>query len=95
MVGLDALQFQRLHGGGLALNFLLQAFQQFALLNDDAVHHFNLMFKMREVRLEPLHAPVIFVCHESSLPARHREVEVGENPSAKLKRSARWYAPFR
>ena len=95
MVGLDALQFQRLHGGELALNFLLQAFQQFALLDDDAVHQFNLMFKMCEVRLEPLHAPGIFVCHESSLPARYREVEVGENPFAKLKRSARWHALFR
>ena len=78
IVGLDTFQFQRLHGGGLALSFLLEAFQQFALLNDDAVHYFNLMFKMGEVRLEPFHAPGIFICHESSLPARRREVEAGK-----------------
>jgi len=75
VVGPDAFQFQRLHGGGLALDFFLEAFQQFALLDDDAVHRLNLVFKMREVRFEPLHAPGIIVCHEPSLPACRREVE--------------------
>ena len=75
LVGLDALQFQRLHGGGLALDVLFQALNQFALLDDHAVHLLDLMFEMREVRLELVHAPGSFVCHEASLPARRREVE--------------------
>jgi hypothetical protein len=75
VVRLDALQLQRLHGGGLALNLLLQAFEQFDLLDDDRVQLFDLMFEVREVRFELVHAPGIFVCHKIILPAGRSEVE--------------------
>ena len=90
MVGLDALQFQRLHGGGLALNFLLQAFQQFALLDDDAVQLLDLMFEVREVRLQFFSAPGMFVCHAAILPMRRREVETASGwhtPNCGLRRA--------
>ncbi len=74
-VRLDALQFQRLHGGGLPLDFFFQPLQQFALLNDHAVQLLDLMFEMREVRLQPFGASGIFVCHGTNLPLHRREVE--------------------
>jgi hypothetical protein len=75
VVRFDALQFQRLHGGGLAPNLLFQAFEQFDLPDDDRVQLFHLMFEMREVRFKPVQAPGIFFSHEIILPARRREVE--------------------
>ena len=75
VVRLHTLQFQRLHGGGLPLDFLFQSLQQLALLDDHAVQLLDLMFEMGEVRLQPVHASGIFVCHAAILPARRREVE--------------------
>ena len=61
VIRLDALQFHRLHGCGLPLDFFFQSLQQFALLEKHAVHLLDLMFEMREVRLQPVGAPGIFV----------------------------------
>ena len=60
-VGLDALQFHGLHGGGLALDFLLETLQQLALFNDDAVQLLNLVFEVRKVQFNFLQAAGIFV----------------------------------
>jgi hypothetical protein len=76
-VGFDALQFHCLHGGGLALHFLFEPLQQFALLDDDAVELLDLMLQVREVRLQFFDAPGIFVWHEGILPIPWREVERG------------------
>ena len=75
VVGLNAFQFQRFHRARLPLDFLFQTLQQFALLNDHAVQLLNLVFEMREVRLQFFGAPGMFVCHAAILPARRREVE--------------------
>ena len=75
VIGLDAFQFQRLHGARLALNFLLQPVEQFALLDDDGVQLLDLVFEVRKVCLKFFGAPGIFVCHAAILPARRREVE--------------------
>ena len=75
VVRLDTFQFQRLHGSGLALDFLFQPLQQFALLNDDGVQLLDLMFEVREVGLQFFGAPGIFVCHGMILPAPPPEVE--------------------
>jgi len=74
-VGFDALQFQRLHGGGVALDFLFQPVEQLALLDDHAIQLFDLMFKVRKIRLKFVHAPGMFVCHENNLPVPPPEVE--------------------
>jgi hypothetical protein len=74
-VGFDALQFQRLHGGGVALDFFFQPVNELALLDDDAIELFHLMFEVREVRLELVHAPGMFVCHANNLPVSPSEVE--------------------
>lgn len=50
-IRLDAFQFQRLHGSGLALNLFFQTFQQFPLFNHNAVQLLNLVFEMSNVRL--------------------------------------------
>ena len=60
-VGLDALQFHRLHRSGLALDFPFQTLQQFALLDDDAVQLLDLMFQVRKVGFKLVQAPGIFV----------------------------------
>ena len=75
IVRLDAFQFNRLHRGRLALNFLLQSLQPFALLDDDAVQLLDLVFEVRDVRFKFFSAPRMFVCHAAILPARRREVE--------------------
>jgi hypothetical protein len=75
VIRLDALQLHRLHRGGLALDFLFQPVQQPALLDDHAIQLLDLVFEMRKVRFKHFHPPGIFVCHESILPARRREVE--------------------
>ena len=77
-VALDALQFHGLHGGRLALDFFLEPFQQFALLDDHAVELLHLMFQVREVGFESFDAAGIIVCHAGILPAAHREVETAE-----------------
>ena len=74
-VRFDALQFQRLHGGGLPLDFFFHPVKQLALLDDHAVHLFDLVFEVREVGLELVHPPGIFVCHENNLPVPPPEVE--------------------
>ena len=91
VVRLDAFQFQRLHRAGLALDFFFQPLQQLALLDDDAVQLLDLMFEMREVRLQFFGAPGIFVCHAAILPARRREVEtvkIGDSVLIPILRSA-------
>jgi hypothetical protein len=60
-VGLDPFQFHCLGGGGLALDFLLEAVKQLALLNDHGVQLFGLMFEMGYDRLK-LFNP-IFIRH--------------------------------
>ena len=61
--GLDTFQFLRLHSVGVPLNFLSEPLQEFALLNDDAVQLLHLMFEVRKVCFEPVHALGIFICH--------------------------------
>lgn len=63
VVGFDAFHFQRFHCGRLARDFLFQAFEQFALLDDDGVHLFDLMFEMRGVRFELAQACGNFIVH--------------------------------
>jgi len=75
VVRLDALQFQCLHGGGLALDLLFQALQQFALLDDDAIQLLDQAFKMRGVRFKFFKAPGIFICHAVILPTQPGKVE--------------------
>ena len=75
VVRFDAFQFDRLHGSGRPLDFFFQALQQFALLEKHAVHLLDLMFEVCEVRLQPVGASGIFVCHGTNLPPRRREVE--------------------
>jgi len=75
VVRLDALQFQRFHGAGLALDFFLQALQQFTLLDDDGVQLLNLMLEVGEVGFEFVGAPGIFFSHETILPPPPPEVE--------------------
>ena len=60
-VGLDALQFHGFHGAGLALDFFLETLQRLALFNEDVVHLLDLVFEVREVRFELVHALGIFV----------------------------------
>ena len=79
IVRLDALQLQRLHGAGLALNLLFQTFEQFDLFDNNCVQLFDLMFEVREVRFNFFNAPGNFVCHDTILPARRREVEAMKN----------------
>jgi hypothetical protein len=71
----DALQFQRFHRGRLALDFFLQALQQFVLRGHHVVQLLDLMFEVGDVRFEFLHPPGQFICHEKILPACRREVE--------------------
>jgi len=75
VVRLDAFQLQRFHRAGLPLDFLFQALQQFALLDDDAVQLLDLVFQVSDVRFKFFGAPGIFVCHEMILPAPPPEVE--------------------
>jgi len=75
VVRLDAFQFQRLHGGGLALGFFFQPLQQFILRDEHAIQLLDLVLEMREVRLQPVNASGIIVCHGTNLPPRRREVE--------------------
>ncbi len=75
VVGFDAFQLQRLHGGGLSLDFFFQPLQQFALLDDDRIQLLDLVFKVGQVCLQLVHAPGIFVCHETNLPGPPPEVE--------------------
>ena len=75
IVRFDALQFQRFHRARLAQNFFFQALQQLALLDDDTVQLFDLMFEMREVGLQFFSASGIFVSHAMILPAPPPEVE--------------------
>lgn len=78
VVGFNALQFQRLHGVGLALNLLFQTFKHFDLLDDDGVQLFDLMFKMRKVRLKLFDALGNFICHAGILPLNAAKVERGK-----------------
>jgi hypothetical protein len=75
VVRFDAFQFQRLHGGGLPLDFFLESFQQLTLLDDHAVQLFDLMLKVGEIRFKLVGAPGIFVWHETNLPVPPPEVE--------------------
>jgi len=75
LVPLDALQFQRLHGGGLPLDLLLQVREQFALRNDHAVQLFDLVLKVRHQRFEFVHTMGIFFGHAGSLPMALPKVE--------------------
>jgi hypothetical protein len=64
IVVLDAFQFNRFHCGRLALDFFLQAFQQFVLPSDNIVQLLDLMFEMGDVRFKLLNPLGNFVCHE-------------------------------
>jgi hypothetical protein len=63
IVRLDAFQFNRFHRGRLALNFLLQSFEQFILPGHHVVQLLDLMFEMRDVRFKFFHPPGHFICH--------------------------------
>ncbi len=67
-VGLNTFQFQRLHGAGLPLNFLLKPIEEFALLNDHAVQLLDLMLEVRIVRFQSVYALGVYVCHPGILP---------------------------
>lgn len=64
IVRLDAFQLHRLHRSGLALDFLLQAFHQLALLDDDVVELLHLMFQVRDVGFELFKTLGNFVGHK-------------------------------
>ena len=90
IVRLDAFKFQRFHRARLPLDIFFQALQQFALLDDDAVQLLDLMFEVREVRLQFFSAPGMFVCHAAILPMRRREVETASGwhtPNCGLRRA--------
>ena len=69
-IGLDALQFQRLHGGGLALNFLFQAFDDFDLIHHDGVQFFHLMLQVGKVGFKFFKALGNFVSHAGEFTAK-------------------------
>src|ERR1019366_3589293 len=64
-VGLHTFQLQRLHGGGLPLNFLSKPVQLLALLDDHAVHGFDRF--LRDVRANRRKISII---HLKNLRAR-------------------------
>ena len=63
IVGLHAFEFQRLDDAGLPLNFLLEAAQQFSLLNDYRVQLFDLVLKVSNVRFQLVYALGVFIRH--------------------------------
>ncbi len=63
IVGLHAFEFQRLHDAGLPLNFLLEAVQQFSLVNDYPIQLFDLVLKVSNVRFQLVHALGVFIRH--------------------------------
>ncbi len=75
VVGPDALQFQRLHGGGLPLNLFSQSLQQFALLDDHVVQLLDLVFEVGDMGLKVFNPTGRFFGHTVILPAGGREVE--------------------
>jgi hypothetical protein len=85
VVGLDAFQFQRLHGGGLALDIFFKPLNHSALVNDHCVHLLHLMLEMREVRFNAAESRRGFFVHERILPAWCGEVESGKTRTAAAK----------
>lgn len=75
VVGLDAFQFQGFQHAGLALHLLFQKLDELALSGHHFIQLLDLMFEMREVGFKFFNPPGYFICHETILPVRWREVE--------------------
>ena len=81
-VRLDAVQLHRFHRVGLALDFPLQAFEQFALLDDHAIQLLELVFEVGTVQFQFLKAPGLFIRHGPNLPQPAPFVELAAaNPT--------------
>jgi len=74
-VPFNALQLHGFHGRRLPLDFALEAFQEFALLNHHPVQLLELVFKVGDAGLQFFDVTVTVICHAASLPGRPRKVE--------------------